>query len=114
LKIRELQATFNSPYLVFRVWCFVSGIDHHISVLHHKTAKKLLESDYPGREAPALLPIHGFATAIAKAFFRQTLLTLTWPRPPGFPKRTEHSRKKIAFPTSYETVNSQFSIFNSQ
>jgi len=30
--------------------------------------KKLLESDYPGPEAPALRPIHGFANAIPKAF----------------------------------------------
>jgi hypothetical protein len=51
--------------------------------------KKLLESDYPGPEAPALRPIHGFATAISKAFFRQSLVTLTWPRGPGFSGRTK-------------------------
>jgi len=51
--------------------------------------KKLLESDYPVPEAPALRPIHGFATAISKAFFRQSLLPLTWPKGPGFPHRTK-------------------------
>jgi hypothetical protein len=51
--------------------------------------KKLLESDYPELEAPALCPIHAFATAISKAFFRQSLMTLTWPRGPGFPGLTK-------------------------
>jgi len=35
--------------------------------LDYENVKKSLESDYPGPEAPALRPIHGFATAISKA-----------------------------------------------
>jgi hypothetical protein len=42
--------------------------------------KKLLESNYPQPEAGALRPIHGFATAISKAFFRQSQMTLTPPK----------------------------------
>jgi len=42
--------------------------------------KKSLESDYPRPETGALRPIHGFATAISKALFRQSQMTLTPPR----------------------------------
>jgi hypothetical protein len=51
--------------------------------------KAYQKKDYPGPEAPALRPIHGFATAISKASLRQSLLTLTWPRGPRFPNRTK-------------------------
>ena len=47
--------------------------------------KKSLESDYPRPEAVAFRPIHGFATAISKTFFRQSQRTLTTPRGRGFP-----------------------------
>jgi hypothetical protein len=46
--------------------------------------KKPLESDYPRPEAVAFRPIHGFATAILKTFFRQSQKTLTPPRGRGF------------------------------
>jgi hypothetical protein len=41
----------NLPYMYFQI-----------------QVKKSLESNYPGPEAPALRPIHGFTTAISKAF----------------------------------------------
>jgi hypothetical protein len=39
--------------------------------------KKSLESVYPGPESPAVRPIHGFATAISKAFSRRSPTSLT-------------------------------------
>jgi len=55
--------------------------------------KKSLESHYPGLSAPVLRAIHGFATAISKAFFRQSLMILTWPKGPGFLDRTKDIRR---------------------
>jgi len=55
-----------------------------IAQIISKSVKKSLESDYPRPEAGALRPIHGFATAISKAFFRQSQMTLTPPRGRGF------------------------------
>ena len=51
--------------------------------------KKSLELDYPRPEAVAFHPIHGFATANSKTLFRQSLITLTWPKGPGFLSRTK-------------------------
>jgi hypothetical protein len=48
------------------------------------SVKKSLESNYPRPQAVALRPIHGFATAISKAFFRQSQMTLTPPKGRGF------------------------------
>jgi len=53
---------------------------------HDIRVKKSLESDYPGPEAPAFRPIHGFATAISKAFSGQSPTSLTWSRGSGFPE----------------------------
>jgi len=39
----------------------------HLVINAHDEVEKSLESGYPGPEAPALRPIHGFATAISKA-----------------------------------------------
>jgi hypothetical protein len=47
---------------------FLPGLRHSST----REVKKSLESDYPGPEAPALRPIHGFATAISKAFSRRS------------------------------------------
>ena len=46
--------------------------------------KKSLESDYPRPEGVAFRPIDGFATAISKTLFRQSLMTLTTPKGRGF------------------------------
>jgi len=48
--------------------------------------KKSLESDYPRPLAVAFRPIHGFATAISKAFFRQSQMALTPPKGRDFPR----------------------------
>jgi len=54
-----------------------------------RVVKKSLESDYPSPEDPALRPIHGFATAISKAFLGQSPMSLTLPRGQGFPDCTK-------------------------
>jgi hypothetical protein len=46
--------------------------------------KKSLESGYPWPEVGALRPIHGFAAAISKEFFRQSQMNLTPPYGRGF------------------------------
>ena len=51
--------------------------------IHKPDVKKSLESDYPRPEAVALRPIHGFATAISTAFFRQSQMPLTTPKGRG-------------------------------
>jgi hypothetical protein len=53
-------------------------------VLKPLLVKKSLESTYPRPEGVALRPIHGFATAISKAIFRRSRLTLTTPKGRGF------------------------------
>jgi branched-chain amino acid transport system ATP-binding protein len=58
----------------------------------HRVVKKSLESDYPRPEAGALRPIHGFATAISRAFFRQSQMNVTQPRGRGLLRR-----KKLIF-----------------
>jgi hypothetical protein len=62
---------------------FLKSARHGLWVLHI-VVKKSLESDYPRPKAGALCHIHGFATAISKAFFRQSQITLTPPRGRGF------------------------------
>lgn len=48
------------------------------------SVKKSLELDYPRPEDVAFRPIHDFATAISKALFRQSLMTLPTPKGRGF------------------------------
>jgi hypothetical protein len=46
--------------------------------------KKSLEFDYPRPETGAFHPIHGFATAISKAYIRQSQMPLNPPSGRGF------------------------------
>jgi len=52
----------------------------------YEKVKKSPESDYPRPEALAFRPIHALATAISKAFFRQSQVTLIPPKGCGFPR----------------------------
>jgi hypothetical protein len=54
--------------------------------------KKSLESDDPRPWAVVFRPIHGFATSISKAFFRQSQKTLTPPKGRGFPGLNKPAR----------------------
>jgi len=55
----------------------------------------------------AFRPIHGFATAISKAFFRHSQMTLTPPRGRGFLKLNEQDYKDGLFSQSVGLENGE-------